>query len=377
MKAPLITMTMLLLSLSVLSQPFKAPGYTRPGATRQYYQRLYEEEATAFPRLYEQKDFDSISWYLQQRWQGNVTEPDLLCQAILLAMQRNLFSLTEFTDQDAFTPRFIGQLRAYADTRAYAEKGNSSACFHAHPGFDAVNINKAYFAAMALWAADLLQTRRPDSVETFLCHVFTGDIRYPDRQLWEGDPGLPVARSQSVSHKVSGVLTIGAGTWFPSGHLFHLGDHPEIDFGLGGRGKKNEFDIDWALRFVNTQQPYTIVRNDTPWSRHYFTGGYFGLDYTRYIISRYRFEAGPTAGIGIDFIDVADDDDNNDSGLSPTEIHSFNYNLGIRFNYYTHRNVFLDLTARYHFLNYNNPGGSPFDGNAFTIDLQIGIVSLH
>jgi hypothetical protein len=30
--------------------------------------------------------------------------------------------------------------------------------------------------------------------------------------------------------------------------------------------------------------------------------------------------------------------------------------------------------ARYHFLDYKNPGGSPFDGNAATIDIIIGHV---
>jgi hypothetical protein len=388
MKAPLITMTILLLAVTARSQVIKKPGSSGGASTSSatttaaYRQQLFVTGARALPGLYQKKDFDSISYYIQLRWQPGPIDPDLLCQAILLSIQRDIFSLTDFSDKDDFTWPLIAQLRAYADNLVAARNSTAPLCYHARPGFDPTTVDKELFSTTAGWAADLLQTHTLDSAETFLCHVFAGDIRYPDHFLWQhrgesgelaiDDAGTPVhQRPQPRLHKWGGVLTIGAGTWFPAGHLSVLGAHPAFNYGFGARNRLNEWDLDASLRFASAPQPYTIVRNDTVFSRTYYQGGYAGLHYTRYLVHGFRWETGVTGGFGLDAIDVASDG-NTDAHLSPQEIYSFDYNLGIRCNYYFHPHFFVGITAKYHFLNYSNPGGSSFDGNAVTLDITIG-----
>jgi hypothetical protein len=368
MKAPLLVLTILLLALTARPQ-----GTKKPGTTTAERDQLFITAARALPRLYEKKDFDSISYYIQWRWQPGPIDPDLLCQAILLSIQRDIFSLTDFSERDDFTWPLIAQLRAYADNLAAARNSTTPLCYHARSGFDPTTIDKALFSTTAGWAADLLQTHTLDSAETFLCHVFAGDIRYPDRTLWErrGTDGQPVARPQSRLRSFGAILTIGAGVWFPTGHLSVLGAHPALNYGFGARTRHNEWDLDASIRFVNAPQPYTIMRNDTVYPRTSFMGAYLGLGYTRYLVRGFRWEGGVTAGIGYDAIDVTNGD-NSDNYLSPTEIYSFDYNLGVRYNYYFNPHFFMAFTAKYHFLNYNNPGGSSFDGNAITLDITIG-----
>ena len=127
-------------------------------------QRLFNEDANALPRLYQNKDFDSIGIYIQLRWREPI-DPDLLCQAILLSIQRNIFSLTDFSELDALTWPLIHQLRAYADLLASCQdtKCNMPAS------------TKTLFFTTSRWAYDLLSTRKLDSVQDFLCRVYSGD----------------------------------------------------------------------------------------------------------------------------------------------------------------------------------------------------------
>src|SRR5580658_2260262 len=107
MKTPLL-LALLLWGLTT------RPQQSRPTADRH---RLFNENANALPRLYANKDFDSIGLYIQLRWQEPV-DPDLLCQAILLSIQRNIFSLTDFSELNSLTWPLISQLNAYANLLA-------------------------------------------------------------------------------------------------------------------------------------------------------------------------------------------------------------------------------------------------------------------
>ena len=106
-------------------------------------------------------------------------------------------------------------------------------------------------------------------------------------------------------------------------------------------------------------------------SRTYYDGGNFSFNYTRYLIHHsplgdrdigrrgYRLH-------GLHLRRPPNPD------WSPTEITSFDLNFGFRYNWYFNKHGFLGLVARYHFLSYSNPGGSPFDGNGATIDIIVG-----
>jgi hypothetical protein len=354
MRTPLLLL-LLLLELTTQSQQLRKDAATR--------EHLHAAEARALPRLYEKKDFDSIGFYIQLRWREPV-EPDLLCQAILLSIQRNIFSLTDFSDLDALTQPLINQLTAYANLLAACQDTKCNM-----PDAD----RKIVFTT-SRWAYELLSTRPLDSVQNFLCRVYSGNIRYPDAYL-STHTVAPVAagifgpRTYRL-HRLGAVMTIGTGVWLPNGHLSLLGAHPAVNFGFGVRNAHNEWDFDCSLRFANTPGPYTILRNDTLMSRTYYDGGNMSLTYTRYLIHRTRWEVGLSTGIGVDGFDVTSSSQTVD--WSPTTINSFDLNMGLRYNFYFSKHGFLGLAARYHFVNYCNPGGSPLDGNAATIDIILG-----
>lgn len=413
MKTPLLLIALfLLLGATAFSQavpPTSAPPRTSAASRARasnYRDQLFAACAHALPGLYEKKDFDSINYYIQQRWQPR-PDPDVFCITVLLSIQRHQFSLTDFSDgSDPLNRQFIAVLRAYANAVDPFLQYKSPLPYHSHNGFDASAADRDLFGTTTRWASDLLHEGSLDSTATFLCQVFAGRIRYPDITLWEGSmaadqaspedaaghPQSAASPSQSTTyprphgifhtthdslyrprqHRFIGIAVAGTGVWIPGGHLSLLGVHPAVDYGFGIRTRLNQFDLFASLRFINAPNYYTIIRSDSAYSRNFYRGGYVGLDYTRYLYYRPRFEAGLVAGAGVDFFDVADDT-NNDSYLSPTELAIFNYNFGVRCNYFIRPNVFVGVACKYHFLQYHNPGGSPLDGNAFTIDFTIGV----
>jgi hypothetical protein len=355
MKTPLL-LALLLWGLTA------RPQQPRTTANRQ---QLFNEDANALQRLYANKDFDSIGLYIQLRWQEPV-DPDVVCQAILLSIQRNIFSLTDFSELNALAWPLISQLNAYASLLASCQ---NTKC-------NMPDADRKIFFTTSRWAYDLLSTRKFDSVRDFLCRVYSGDIRYPEEYLSTNTiaplPNGFFRRGPYREHRLGGVMTLGSGIWMPNGHLSLLGVHPAINFGYGARNAHNEWDLDCALRFGNTPSPYSIFRNDMLMSRTFYDGGNLSFNYTRYMIKRSHWEAGLSTGIGMDFIDFTSASEN--VGWSPTEITSLDFNLGLRCNYLIGKHGFVGLAARYHFLNYSNPGGSPFDGNAATIDIILGLV---
>jgi hypothetical protein len=365
MRTPLL-LSLLLLGLTARSQ--------QPGPKAAAREQLFIANARALPRLYDKKDFDSIQYYIQLRWQPGPVDPDLLCQSFLLSIQRHIFYLTDFPDLNSLTPEVIDELRIYSDVLAQIQR-NCPPDYHARSGYDVADIDRQLFFTTSRWAHDLLNTRDLDSVEDFLCRVYTGQIRYPDEYLSD-HTALPNQNSilsprPFPPRKLGAVLAVSSGIWAPEGHLSLLGIHPSINYTLGIRNRRNEWDFDAALRFGNTLSPYIILRNDSLFSRTYYDGGNAGFDYTRYLIHHAHSEIGLSGGVGLDFIDVASSTQNPD--WSPTEITCFDLNFGFRYNWYFAKHGFVGLVARYHFLNYNNPGGSSFDGNAATIDIIVGL----
>jgi hypothetical protein len=372
MRAPLrLARRRLLLVAFLLIALIARPQQRRQAAADR--EQLFISSARALPQLYEKRNFDSIAYYVQLRWAPGPIDPDLFCEAILLSVQRHIFYLVDFQDLESLTPPVMNELRIYADVLDQIRR-NCPADYHTHRGYDVGEIDRQLFLTTSQWAADLLVRPDLDSVERFLCRVYAGEIRYPEEYV-ETQMAPPAYNGvfnsrRGVPHKLGGVLTLSAGAWFPGGRLSLLGVHPSFNYGFGARSAHNEWDIDAALRFVNTPSPYTILRNDSVMSRNFYNGGNISLNYTRYLVHVPGWEFGVSTGLGVDFIDVASDQ--NQVGWSPTEITCFDWNVGMRYNWYFSRHGFLGFVARYHFLDYKNPGGSPFDGNAATFDIIIG-----
>ncbi len=337
---------------------------------------LFKQYAMALPRLYEQKDFDSIQYLTEQREQRCGPEADIFCVKLLLAIEHNTFTkdllagvalYDVLDDYDYYAHQFI--------------KGRDRLGYYSTRYFDATCYDKNVFGTTTAWARQLLGSGRTDSLESFLCHVFAGDTRHPGAEIRQDNSrqatlnGL-MAESATLrrnSPAVNGAAGIGA--WIPNGHLAILGTHPAFTLPVMGiRNKLNQLDWVCSFRFLRTANDYTVVRSGNPYARHYFIGGYIGFDYTRYFIHSFHFESGVIAGAGYDGFDIDDNNSENHNYdyLKPHEIKSFNANLGLRCNYFFNPAFYIGVAAKYNVTNYCNPGGTPLDGNAMSIDFYVG-----
>jgi hypothetical protein len=340
-------------------------------------QRVFIDCADALPRLYERRDLDSIAYYIQFRIKSSPGfQPDLYALNILFGIQRHRFSPDSLRD-----PYLYYALDDYVRNFVASQSEDGYTGMFATPDFDPRPAYQEEFATMARWAEDLIETRRLSNVESFLCQTFAGDFEHPrktaraDRvRYWQINSMLDASMS---SRRKTGTLNLylGAGVWIPQGRLARFGAHPSITgIGVGKKTWFSEWDITLAFRFNSTAQSYTVLREDSVYNLNHFFGGYFGLDYTRYILHAKRFETGLLFGIGYDGFDVNDSysGDHPTGPPPPTSINSLNLNLGCRLNYYFNPKHYIGLVSRYNFIQYSNPGGTPLDGNAVTIDLIVG-----
>jgi hypothetical protein len=375
MKTPLTVTALLFLSLAVQSQPghiYHDTPYLSPG-------EIFLECADALPRLYARGDFDSIAIHLQRRMEANPAfQTDVYALRVLLAIQ-----------QRRFTPELVRDANLYSALDDYvrdAAASQSETGFTGmYPLFGTDIDPRPYygeeFSTLARWAEDLIEKRRLSNGEFFLCQAFAGDFEHPrktarrDRvRYWQMNEMLD-ASFASKRKAPTFNLYFGTGVWIPNGHLARFGVHPSITaLSAGKRTGIAEWDFTMALRFVPTPEPYTVLRQDSLYSVHNFFGGYIGLDYARYIVQSRRFEMGPLAGVGFDGFDVNDGySDSHPTGPpAPFSINSLNLNGGWRINYFFDPNHYIGVLGRYNLIWYSNPGGTPLDGNAVSIDLIVG-----
>jgi hypothetical protein len=242
------------------------------------------------------------------------------------------------------------------------------------------------------WSLQLKSLPHLTKTEIFFCNVFTGNISKPFvyfEQNKENFPdliGLENYITQQASHCDSilfynkrftkrGTAGIMIGSWAPFGKLSALGTDASFGFLLGYRNKKNEYDVEYSLRFPHaTPQNYLVERSDSLFSFNYYDGGNVSFDFTHYFVYKLRYEIGFTSSLGYDFFDITGQTSDSLAGknIGPTEIGSFDFSNGIRFKYFLRPGLYLGISAKYHLINYCNTGGSELKGNAFTIDLILG-----
>lgn len=254
--------------------------------------------------------------------------------------------------------------------------------------YDATIEARSLILFIRSWARDLLSKPYLDKDELFICHTLAGDIPNPKTAL-DADPaacprithiGAALnAYTTAVTypqHWTRGTAAVLLGWWAPTANLRQIiGAHPSVGLDLGLRSKWHEWDITWSLRFGRPIQPYIFVRKDTAYTSNYYDGGYLGLGYTRYLIHRRFFDIGVTTGLGYDYFSVVDGWRNNPNiaHLEPFNVGSFDWNNGVRIQYFFSYKTFVGLTAKYHLIHYDNTGGTNVDGNAFTVDLSFGV----
>ncbi len=254
--------------------------------------------------------------------------------------------------------------------------------------YDATANARAVLLFLRSWARELLTKPGLDADELFICRTLAGDIADPEAALQAdpqscpritllqkdlGDYNNKVFTSRRDGRR--GTAAVMVGWWFPTGRLQTLGSHPSVGVQLGGRNKWNEYDVTWSLRFgYPTPKTYTYMRADTLYHSNYYDGGYIGFEYTRYFVHRKHVDFGFITGMGYDYFSIADgwSMHPHDYALVPINVGSFDWNNGLRLKYFLKQKAYIGLTAKYHLIRYDNPGGTNLDGNAFTLDLSFG-----
>lgn len=321
---------------------------------------VFQNAVDVLPKLYRKNAFDSMHAALQI-WSAACGETrEIQYTRLLLSIQENNFKL------DSTHQHIVELLEIYSRDFAYYK---SNSFVYDFP-------QKAFYTFTSVWAKLLLESKKLDDNELLICGVFKGDIPYPEKQISNHAATYsqlyPLIKQRQLEERKRFRATRAflVGLWMPKKDLYLLGSHPSIGIAFGGRNSNQELDFTMQFRFGKSANPYTFMRNNTLYeSTHYF-GGYIGIDYTYYFLTRQHGDLGILTGIGFDGFDVTNSNDN--KALSPTSTNSLNANGGLKYNWFISPSFCLGLQGRYNLINYCNTGGTSLRGNAFSIDFIIG-----
>jgi len=364
------TLTLLACLLLCISGGAQIRHYYYGGTHNEWY---IQHAAELLPAWYKQGAYDSILAYV------NTTEkatyhPYSFATRILVKMQLNTFDESKVTNA-----AFLDSLEQYAYFVRRSQQTTPAVSSQVGARVEDMPYEDRLYLFDAVWAKLLPELKRLDSTQTFICDVIAGKVESPIATIRRKPnvyPGLDsLLKQQQINYRNGPARNIawGVGLWAPQGNAVRLGVHPALNLDIGWRNKLNEVNFDMAIRFGRTPQDYLVMRQGSIYSRHYYTGGFIGLVYTRYLYHSYHFEAGVSGGIGYDGFSIAGDDDNHSNDyLKPLSPGSLNLNVGGRVNYYFNSKVYIGLDGRFNSIQYHNNGGSAIDGNAYSVTLLFG-----
>ena len=316
------------------------------------------------PKLYRKNAFDSMYVALQIWKQACGNNQEVQCISLLLTMEQNRFTAT------ALDKTVIDLLNNYSHSFIYFQNKIT-----VQPDGQA-----EFYKLSSLWAKLLMEQKTLDENEKFICAVFTGAVTQPEKEIKNNPEKYPqlfalVTYKEAAQRKgLRSNVAFLAGIWMPDNDLKILGNHPSLGFQVGFRDVHFQVDFSLQFRFSQSAHPYFVKRNNVLYqSLHYF-GGYIGIDYTLYLVSRQKYDVGVLVGAGYDGFDISSSEDN--VYLRPVSIGSFNANGGLKFNWYITPTFYVGVQGRYNLINYTTRGGSSLQGNAFSIDLIIGKTKL-
>lgn len=165
------------------------------------------------------------------------------------------------------------------------------------------------------------------------------------------------------------------GVWVPQGNLAITGNHAYIGFKLGTSGMIPHVGIAFSsmARLGRMPDLIDVKAGDSIYRSRGYTAAGFGID-AFYNLLRHRAHAlNIEGGAGLDIqriLSVKRDD------IHPKvkrTLVSPDINFGVGYQCWLF-NTYLGIDVKYHFLFYNNEGGTSMGGNALTIGLVLGHV---
>lgn len=322
------------------------------------------------PRLYREKSFDSLQKAVEI-WERSCADmPEIKITRILLDIEEETFILP-VDDNGAI----INLLNNYATSFPSPSKMQN---------FNSYSDSKSsFYRFSSVWAKLLLENKKLDKNEKFICKVLKGEIKNPEKEIQQNVemyPEFAVLADKNFRAKRKEArfnLAVSTGVWLPTGNLTTIGVHPSFGLHAGIRSMRHEVDFTMQIRYLHSANPYAVKIEGQMDSTDYYFGGYIGIDYTYFLVSKKRYEIGLIAGMGWDGFDFApqpyDYDYYYPYYTSHVTIGTFNLNAGLRFNYYFTHSFYVGLLGRYNGIDYSTHGGTDLTGNAFSIDLIFGI----
>ncbi len=156
-----------------------------------------------------------------------------------------------------------------------------------------------------------------------------------------------------------------SGVWIPQGRDQVLGTHPLLGMTFGQWINRFNWEVNLEFQLGGTSNSYDVIYNGVTTSTSRYNGTYAGLNFGYSIIEVKKSVVYLTGGVGATgFRPIAQDKDND--GLS---FDTFTKNCGVGIHHFGNKGHLLGATLLYTFLDYQNPGGTPLDGNAVTLRL--------
>lgn len=332
---------------------------TNPGC-----QTFFLNAMKVVPKQYETRSFDSIQKALEI-WATYCNEKEIQIFRLLLDLQTDKFKMP------ADGSLFVQLLEEYS---LHFQKVDTSK--------SQVNTNPAltFFQLCSLWAGNLKHEKKQSDLERFICSVLTYEVTNPRKEIRRNQklyPELYASLSQQFKdvrknqfRKSYGIIP---GIWCPVGNLKVVGNHPFLGAQIGARSPHFQLDLSLHIRFLEARQLYYF--KGLPDSTRTYSGAYLGAEFIYYPVVTMRTDLGVVTGFGGDLFDPEDFDSENSNGSLSFDC--FNFNTGIRFNYYIMQSLYFGLEGRYHLLNYKNDFGTKISGNAFTWNFIIGFNRKH
>lgn len=224
-------------------------------------------------------------------------------------------------------------------------------------------------------ANEILRTYpKSDSINRDVLLFYAGESQYLISKLKENryyptylqdDYNQAVKRLKSLSELQ---LSVFSGAWVPMGNASVLGVHPILGAELGLRKNKFQAAMVGEFRFGNAPNTINIYQSDTILETDRFSGHYLGLEGSRMFFENDRGYYMLSMGVGIDGFDAV----KKTQGFESKTINSLNLNIGAGYAIKISKKLSASLQVRYHFINYNNKGGTAVDGHALSIRLAMG-----
>lgn len=156
--------------------------------------------------------------------------------------------------------------------------------------------------------------------------------------------------------------------WIPTGKDRILGTHPLLGLEFGQWINRFNWDFNLELQIGATSNPYNVVYYGQTVPTNLYGGSYAGLNLGYSLLSLKRSVLYLTAGIGGTGFTAEKGDDTHD----PLNINSFTKNCGLGLQHFGKKGDLFGVMLLYNFVGYQNPGGTPIDGNAVTLRIVFG-----